>query len=215
MKFKLLTKNYLSYMILFTIATAMAITLTSCSNDADDNVRTIDIVVAPDTNNENNYQEEIDDNTQTPTTAYINIQIADAESAPNFDLYYSIDFRDAYTTYWNSDLDWLSFNQPLAIWADETLADFQLIGVYLDYRDDGALLATATHSYYTIPLLDTPLVIEWFFTAGLFPNNGISFVDSNGTRRFFAIQAAYGHEDSIHRLLEFEDGGVLFPPWEE
>jgi len=138
---------------------------------------------------------------------------ADAAFLATFDSYYEIDYRDVYIAHWGVDLDWLTFRSDAMILSNQILQSFQLIGIYLDHSDNG-MLASMTHSYYEIPILDAPLIINWFFTAGMFPNNGISFIDANGDRRFFAIWAAYGYEGAEpFTLMEFEDGGYLMQ-WE-
>ena len=161
----------------------------------------------------NNYT----DDTDYAYNTVIHLYIADVDDAlrDSFDSYYSFDYREAHISHWGGDVDWLIHNYPIAIWANVPLRDFEVIGLYLTHNDNGAILATRTHAYYTIGLLDTPLVMEWYFFAGLFPNNGIAFTDPDGVRRFFAIRMAYGHEDNVHELIEFENGGVLFPPWDE
>jgi len=148
----------------------------------------------------------------TPTPTELTIQMAPADNTllSSFDSYHELDFRDVYMAHWDVDLDWLTFQSNAAIWANVPLSDFQLIGLYLGHSD-GGVTASATHTYYQVEMLETPLVINWFFTAGLFPNNGISFIDPSGVRRFFAIRAAYGYEGSApFTLIEFEDGGYLF-----
>jgi len=203
--------------LMIIVAASIAVTLSSCSSDEPDGTvyLTNDI---PDnyTGDGHTLSTEEPDYTgdDAPPVTRINLYISDKSDAPYLRSYYVLDYRDAHIVHWGGDLDWLRFNNPMAIWADTPLGDFQVIGLYLEDGDDGAILATMTHAYYTIELLETPLVMEWFFTAGLFPNNGISFIDPNGERRFFAINAAYGHEDNIHQLMEFENGGVLFPPWD-
>jgi len=142
----------------------------------------------------------------------LELQMAQADAAllSTFDSYYGIDFRDVNYAHWGYYADWLTFNNPAAIWANVPLQGFQLIGIYLGHSEYGTL-GYATHVYYEVDLLETPFVLNWFFTAGLFPNNGISFVDADGVRRYFAIWAAYGHEDSEpFRLTEFIDGGYIF-----
>jgi len=200
--------------LVFLAATVGAMTLSSCGSETPEEPPYATYEVPGDDYNHYNEEQGAYEESVSAPAAHVNLQIADAINAPNFGTYYSLNFREAHIGYWGGDLDWLNINQPMAIWADVPLTDFQVIGIYLSHRDDGAIYATKTHAYYTIGLLDTPLVMEWFFTAGLFPNNGISFVDTDGNRRFYAIQAAYGHDESIHSLLEFEDGGLLFPPWD-
>jgi len=137
------------------------------------------------------------------------IPAADA-SLGSVDLYHEIDFREVYITQWGVDVDWLTTNSPAVIWANIPLNNFQIIGLYNDFVDDG-IIASATHVYYEMAVLDAPLVINWFFTAGLFPNNGISFIDADGIRRYFAIQAAYGYEGAEpFTLIEFGEDGYIF-----
>ena len=206
--------------LLFVAALGITVTLSACSGNDSDASLTPNEATDDGYENYNPYEPEINySETEDATIAHVNLQIADVDDAllvlGSFASYHMIDFRDVYIAQWGRDLDWLSFNMPVAIWADAPLQDFQVIGLYLYHHDDGAITATMTHTYYSIELLDTPLIMEWFFTAGLFPNNGISFIDPSGTRRFFAIRAAYGHEDNVHELIEFEDGGVLFPLWDD
>ena len=159
--------------------------------------------------NEPDYPGYTDD---VPITELI-LQMAPAVDAPlgDFDSYYEIDFRDHFIAYWGAgSVDWLTINMPAAIWANMPLRGFQLIGLYLDHSDDG-VIATATHVYYEIEVLDSPLVINWFFTAGLFPNNGIAFLDADGIWRTFAIQAGYGYEGSEpFTLIEFSESSYIF-----
>ncbi|MCL2528521.1 MAG: M56 family metallopeptidase [Defluviitaleaceae bacterium] len=163
---------------------------------------------------EDNYEEynpDEPDTTPSPATT-LDIQMAHAADAPlsSFDSYYEIDYRQVHLALWGGDLDWLTINMPAAIWANAPLHDFQIIGLELGHVDDG-ITANAIHVYYEIDVLEGPLVINWFFTAGLFPNNGISFTDAQGVRRFFAIQAGYGHDEAVpFTLIEFENGDYLF-----
>jgi len=144
-----------------------------------------------------------------PADIYLRMAPADGDVLATIFAYYEIDFRDAYIAHWDVDLDWLTIQSNAMILANQDLHDFQLIGIYLGHSDYG-MTGHMTHVYYHIPVLQVPIVINWFFTAGLFPNNGISFIDSNGVRRFFAIWAGYGYEGAEpFTLREFEDGGYL------
>jgi len=148
----------------------------------------------------------------TSQATELNLQMAPAADAPldNLGSIHEVDYREAHLAYWGGDLSWLTINAPAAIWANVPLHNFQIIGIYLGHSDSG-VTATATHAYYEVDVLDGPLVINWFFTAGLFPNNGISFIDAEGVRRLYAIQAGYGYEgDAPFTLIEFEDGGYIF-----
>jgi len=155
-------------------------------------------------------------------TIELELQMAPAEEAmrtlldrPDFVSYYEMDFRVVHSAYWDSDLDWLTHESNAAIWANQPLHNFQIIGIYLGHSNDG-ITAHVTHAYYEMDVLDAPLFISWFFTTGLFPNNGISFTDPDGVQRYFAIWAGYGHEDSApFTLTEFVDGGYLVVRLEE
>ena len=159
--------------------------------------------------------DEAADETPPDVIATINIAPAGDELRSGFAAYREFDFREAYIAHWGGDVDWLTINSPVAIWADVPLRDFEVIGLENNFLEDGTILSTAAHVYYSIAILDTPLIINWYFFVGMFPNNGISFTDTDGSRRFFAIRGAYGYDgEEPFTLMGFENGGVLFPPWE-
>ena len=148
----------------------------------------------------------------TPDATLI-INMTRIQDSPELGPYYVIDYRDVHVAHWGGDLDWLTINSPAAIWANEPLYNFQIIGLYSVSSYEG-FAVIPTHVYYEIAVLDTPLVINWFFTAGFFPNSGISFTDADGERRYFAIQAAYGYEGAApFTLIEFGEDGYIFR-WE-
>ena len=156
---------------------------------------------------------DVADDDYTPPTEYeefaLNIEPATPALLATFDSYHQVDYREIHEAHWNDSADWLQINSPVAIWSSTPLNSFQIIGIELDFVDDG-VLGSPSHVYYQVDFLDEPLVISWFFTAGLFPNNGISFMD-NDTRRYFAINAAYGSEGAVpYELIEFLPGGYIF-----
>jgi len=198
--------------LLIVLAAGLTVALGSCGGNEND-----PIVIESQSPNGyppayNEEPEPYDPITEEPPSIELTLQMAPASDAllDTFDSYHEIDFREYYIAHWGADLDWLSINAPAAIWANAPLYNFQIIGLYNNFVDDG-VTAHATHVYYEIAVLDAPLVINWFFTAGLFPNNGISFVDASGVRRYFVIQAGYGYEGSApFTLIEFTTDGYIF-----
>ena len=149
---------------------------------------------------------------EEPPAIELVLNMTTVQDAPELGLYHEIDFREYHTAHWGHDTGWLTINNPAVIWtnAPTPLHGFQVIGLYSEHVDDG-VIAHATHVYYEMAILDMPLVINWFFTAGLFPNNGISFMDATGTRRYFAIHAGYGYEGaSPFTLIEFTYDGYIY-----
>ena len=137
---------------------------------------------------------------------------ATPEFLASFSSYHSLDFREIHTAFWGYDNYWLQINSPAVVTSNSQLHGFQVIGLELEFVDDG-VIAWPSHVYYEIDVFIRPLVLNWFFTTGLFPNNGISFLDS-GSRRYFAINAGYGHEWlEPFQLIEFTPGQHVFT-WE-
>jgi len=139
----------------------------------------------------------------------LNIEPATPALLATFESYHQVDYRELHEAHWGDDVGWLQINNPIAVWSNNPMSYLQIIGIDLTFVDHG-VRGAPSHVYYQVGVLEEPLVINWFFTAGLFPNNGISFVDGD-TRRYFVINAAYGYDDTTPlELIEFQLGGYIF-----
>ena len=144
-----------------------------------------------------------------PYAMTLNIAQVDNELFSTFDHVYAINYRNLHLTHWGNDLYWM---EPvgIAIWSDVPLRDFEIIKVFLNHTENGTAHAFREYVYHTIELLDIPLLLEWFWTPGIFPTNGIAFTDPYGVRRQFAIRMVHNDDHTVtYRLVEFQDGEVI------
>jgi len=95
----------------------------------------------------------------------------------------------------------------LVIITDEPLHRFQIIGIDINDWEDGRETRPA-RVYYELDVLlpERPLLIGSFITVGgVIPSEGISFIDSEGVRRYFFIQDdRTGYAETPYFLVEFD-----------
>jgi beta-lactamase regulating signal transducer with metallopeptidase domain len=156
-------------------------------------------------------------------SGFANISIApiNGESLSQFTEFYEFDYLAAYNAHHGTDLS-LPVLDRIIITTDTPIFDFSLIEVFYDFETMvNGVIVHAAHTWHTVERLtpEKPLIINNFFTAGMIPNNGISFRDDFARHiRHFSIEAPYGHEDAVYTLVEFINGEALFVwemPWFE
>jgi len=151
-----------------------------------------------------------------PAQATLNITSRSDEMLNRFSIQHSYDFLDffAYHQGLGEDSHFFSIegNWGVVLWSDVPLRDVQAI--IIDYTDDDehtrTFVAHADHVADEIPA-DTLLILDRFVTVGgVSPREGISFVDSHGVRRYFAIADDRRGEpgDPPFFLFEFENEGI-------
>lgn len=97
----------------------------------------------------------------------------------------------------------LDEEQPLLyFWTDETVKEFKELSLALESADDdGSIRFTVEETYnHGTMTPETPLLTRMEF-IGTIPNNGISYVDSSGNTRYFALEVS-GYDGSL-LLSEF------------
>jgi hypothetical protein len=115
-----------------------------------------------------------------------------------------------YASYHEYEADELA---RIIIWTDTVIKDFAFITVKYDDTGDQFTFSQGDILFSLDELSpDKPFVAD-IFSPEILPVNGISFLDENGVKRYFCIQAdGRGAEEAPPYLfLEFENGGPLSP----
>ena len=154
-----------------------------------------------------------------PAIANINITRRSDYLLGTFPTLYQMDFLEQYAELRGLDDDHHLFDIQgdwgVVVWSDVTLRDLQVILVRHELDEDGADTTYVDLVLYELAELppNTPFVINRFFTVGgVFPWEGISFVDPTGTQRYFLIadDRRGEPEDPPYFFLEFENGGQMW-----
>lgn len=153
----------------------------------------------------------------TPSAINIRIDVKCPELLDTFaQVAYVFDFLPAFAAYQGTtveDYPWIPDDWGIIIWADEPMYNLQIVAI--DHDFDAEITTTfVSHVFHETDVIlpGTPLLLSRFIiVGGIMPSEGISFIDSNGAKRYFAIWDNRIDDDPPYFMIEFENYGVIFP----
>ncbi|MCL2593640.1 MAG: IseA DL-endopeptidase inhibitor family protein, partial [Defluviitaleaceae bacterium] len=187
--------------------------LAACSNNSQEIPANTDVTIEVPTEEEAEEENEEMPDDEQQEELNIQIDLATDEFLSTFAFIHEIDYTDVREVRDGGGVE--NFNgDRLVIWANAPVSDFSLIAMRNDFVNEEVIFIPS-QAFGTINELSVgqAFVVNSYVGLGTLPWSGITFLDENGYRHYYAI--IQGQMDGSYSLMPFEPRVDDFPSMAE